>query len=72
MTNLLSKNKLMQKTIRLTGEIKVANPEMYKLLDETPLLISSVNNTKIRMLDFAKYFETLKEQMKYHDKPRFI
>ena len=64
MVNLLSKNKLLQKTLKLPAEIKVTCPNLYKLPGDTPLLVSSIRSMKIHTLDFAKFFETLKEQMK--------
>ena len=67
MNSLLSTSKIIQKTIELTSKIESRYPELYKFLDETPLLISSINNTQIQRVDFAKYFETLKVQMKYQD-----
>ena len=68
MNRLLSTSKIIQKTIQLTSKIKVRYPELYKFLDETPLLVSSINDTQIHRADFAKYFETLKAQMKFQDK----
>ncbi len=68
MNRLLSTSEIIQKTIQLTSKIKARYPELYKFLDETPLLVSSINDTQIYKSDFAKYFETLKAQMKFQDK----
>ena len=64
MVNLLSKNKLIQKATRLAAEIKASCPAMFKISGKRARLDSSVHNIKIRTLDFAKCFETLKEKMK--------
>lgn len=67
MNSLLSTSKIIQKTIELTSKIESRYPELYKFLDETPSLVSSINNTQIDRVDFAKYLETLKAQIKCQD-----
>jgi len=67
MNSLLSTSKIIQKTIKVTSKIESRYPELYKFLDETPLLVSSINNTQIDRVDFTKYLETLKVQIKYQD-----
>jgi hypothetical protein len=65
MSNLLPKNKLIQKALRLTAEIKVTCPNLFKISGKATPLDPSLHNIKAHTLDFAKCFETLKEKMKY-------
>ena len=71
MSNLLPKNRLIQKALRLTAEIKVTYPDLFKISGKTGPLDSSIHNMKIHTLDFAKCFETLKEKMKYQGNLNF-
>lgn len=56
-------NQLMQQIIAYTSNMESNYPELYKYLDETPLLLSNKQCNGIYISDFEKYFETLKDQV---------
>ncbi len=52
-----------------TSKIRLAHPEIYNLLLETPLWnLDPSKNTK--MQDFKDYLKTLKSQLKYFNNPK--
>jgi hypothetical protein len=55
---------LMQEIVEFTTEIETNYPELYKYLDETPILISNSTNKGISSTDLENYLNTLKEQLK--------
>ncbi len=61
-------NQLMQEIIKLTTEIEINYPELYKYLDETPLFISNSPQRDISTVDLENYLNTLKEQLQDHIK----
>jgi hypothetical protein len=52
---------LMQEIIRLTSEIETKYPEVYKYLEETPLLLWDAKEKNISTSDLESYLNTLKE-----------
>ena len=52
-----SEKQLIRKTIRLTTSISISNPEIYKSLDETPLLLGT--NTATFKTELEDYLDTL-------------
>ena len=57
MKKLYSEKQLIRKTIRLTTSISIRNPEIYKSLDETPLLLDT--NTATFKTELEDYLDTL-------------
>lgn len=59
-------NELMQEIILLTTKIETDYPELYRYLDETPLVICDTEEKAICLADMEKYLESLKEQLEHH------
>jgi len=59
-------NQLMQEIIRLTTQIEVNYPELYKYLNETPIAITENEEKTIQISDLNRYLETLKSQLEHH------
>lgn len=59
-------NELMQEIILLTTKIETEYPELYRYLDETPLVICDTEEKAICLKDLKKYLETLKGQLEHH------
>jgi len=59
MKKLYSEKQLIRKTIRLTTSISIRNPEIYKSLDETPLLLDTNSNTATFRTELEDYLDTL-------------
>lgn len=59
-------NELMQEIILLTIKIETDYPELYRHLDETPLVICDTEEKAICLTDLEKYLETLKGQLEHH------
>lgn len=59
-------NELMQEIILLTTNIETDYPELYRYLDETPLVICDTEEKTICLADMEKYLESLKEQLEHH------
>ena len=56
-------NPLMQDIIELTTVIETKYPELYKFLDETPLIIGKHPEKEINTADLKDYLQTLKNQL---------
>ncbi|MCA6439291.1 MAG: hypothetical protein IM562_05900 [Chitinophagaceae bacterium] len=56
----------MQQIILLTTKIETEYPELYRYLDETPLIISDGKEAQICLADLEKYLETLKGQLEHY------
>jgi hypothetical protein len=61
-------NKLMQDIIELTTVMETKYPELYKFLDETPLIISKHPEKEIDTTDLKSYLSTLKDQLEEYIK----
>ncbi|MFZ5977685.1 MAG: hypothetical protein EO766_16865 [Hydrotalea sp. AMD] len=59
-------NELMQEIILITTKIETDYPELYRYLDETPLVICDTEEKAICLADMEKYLESLKEQLEHH------
>ena len=59
---------LMQEIIDLSTEIETKYPEIYKHIDETPLVFSYSSQKEIGKEELESYLNTLKEQLKDHIK----
>lgn len=59
-------NQLMQEITLLTTEIETKYPELYKYLDETPLLLDETKEEAISVNNLEQYLETLKTQLLHH------
>ena len=57
---------VIQEAIQLSVEMGTRYPELYKFLDETPLLLSNMHHVEIGNSDFEKYIQTLKAQLLNH------
>jgi len=55
-------NKLTKEILLVTMMIQKSYPELYNLLSETPLFISSAKK-EIKVVDFEQYLESLKMQL---------
>jgi hypothetical protein len=56
-------SELMKDIFQVASNIQVNYPELYLLLDETPLFLSN-NNTTISSIDLKQYLRSLKMQLK--------
>jgi hypothetical protein len=61
-------NKLMQDIIELTTVMETKYPELYKFLDETPLIIGKHPEKEIDTTDLKSYLSTLKDQLEEYIK----
>ncbi len=61
-------NALMQNIIELTTVIETKYPELYKYLDETPLIIGKHPEKEINTTDLKDYLSTLKNQLEEYIK----
>ena len=61
-------NVLMQDIIGLTTVIETKYPELYKFLDETPLVIGKNPENEINTADLNDYLLTLKNQLEEYIK----
>jgi hypothetical protein len=61
-------NILMQDVIKLTTVIETKYPELYKFLDETPLIIRNHPEKEINTTDLKDYLQTLKNQLEEYVK----
>ncbi|HMT72291.1 MAG TPA: hypothetical protein PKD16_19150 [Saprospiraceae bacterium] len=59
-------NELMQEIILLTTKIETEYPELYRYLDETPLVICDTEEKEICLADMEKHLESLKELLEHH------
>ena len=57
---------IQTKIIKLTTKIEVNYPELYIMLDETPLTIPAINRPLIDMNVMEDYLESLKEILKQY------
>jgi hypothetical protein len=65
MKKLYSEKQLIRKTIRLTASISISNPEIYKLLDETPLFLCPNINPESFKTELENYLDTLENIVRH-------
>ena len=57
---------LLAEVTRLTYNIETNYPELYRILDENPMTIPSIEHPHIDIDTMQEYLESLKELLKHH------
>ena len=60
------KQKIITEISQLTKNIETNYPEMYKFLDESPIIIPSKNHPNIDEYVLQEYLENLKQLLQHH------
>ncbi len=61
-------HQLTQEIIQITAELKTSFPELYRDMDETPLPVGGLPESKVSIPDLENYLNTLKKQLQNHIK----
>ena len=57
---------LLAEVTRLTYNIETNYPELYRILDENPMTIPSIEHPHINIDTMQEYLESLKQLLKHH------